>query len=121
METTPDGKTRSYYVGGTNKYVGKHYGPSVLFKFAEENVLVAIEKTRVKATTVYEKKTLGTSEFFPKQALNHIVPAPLKPKTNEFDESYDLKHVIDSISPALPVKMRQKIAKLVQEIADIFP
>ena len=68
----------------------------------------------VEVTTVYESTTLGTSNFFPKQALYHIVSAPPKPKTNEVDESYDPKHVIDSISPAIPIKMRQKSAELVQ-------
>ena len=68
--------------------------------------------------TVYENTTLGTSEFFPKQALNHIVSPPPKSKTIEIDESYDLKHVIDSISPAIPVW--NKFAELVQQFADVF-
>ena len=94
--------------------------PSVLFNFAEENVPVTIEDTGDEAITVYENTTLGTSEFFPKPALNHIVSAPPKPKTNEIDESYDLKHVIDSISPAIPIKMRHKFAEIVQQFAEGF-
>ena len=94
--------------------------PSVLFNFAEENVTVTIENIEDEAIAVYENTALGTSEFFPKQALNHIVSAPPKPKTNEVDESYELKHVIDSISPAITIKMRHKFAELVQEFADVF-
>ena len=94
--------------------------PSVLFNFAEENVPVTMENTRDEVITAYENTTLGTSEFFPKQALNHIVFEPPKSKTNEVDESYGLKQVIDSISPAIPTKMRQKFAELGQKTADVF-
>ena len=94
--------------------------PSVFFKFAEENVSVTIENTGDEVITVCENTTLGTSEFFPKQTLNHIGSAPPRPKTNEVDESYDLKHVIDSISPAIPIKMRHKFAELLREFADFF-
>ena len=94
--------------------------PSVLFNFADENVPVTIENTGDEVITVYENTTLGTSEFFTKQVLNHITSAPPKSKTNEVDESYDLRHVIDSISPAIPIKMRHKFAELVQDFADFF-
>ena len=94
--------------------------PSVLLNFPEENVPVTIENTGDEVVTVYANTTLGTSEFFPKQALNHIVSPPTKSKTSEIDESYDLKHVIDSISPAIPIKMRHKFAELVQLFADVF-
>ena len=60
--------------------------PSVLFNFAEEKVPVTIENTGDEVITVYENTTLGTSEFFPKQALNHIVSPPPKSKTSETDE-----------------------------------
>ena len=59
--------------------------PSVLLNFADENVPVTIENTGDEVITVYESTTLGTSNFFPKQALYHIVSAPPKPKTNEVD------------------------------------
>ena len=87
--------------------------PSIVFNFAEENVSVTIENTGVEVITVYESTTLGTSEFFPKQVFNHIVSASQKPKTNEVDESYDLKHVIDSFCPAIPIKMRQNFGEFV--------
>ena len=74
----------------------------------------------MKKITVYENTTLGTSEFFPKQALNHIVSPPPKSKTSEIDESYDLKHGIDSISQAIPIKVRHKFAELMQQFADVF-
>ena len=94
--------------------------PSVLFNFAEENVPVTIENTGDEVITLYENTTLGTSEFFRKQAMNHIVSAPPQRKTNEVDDSYDLKYVIDSINPAIPIKMRHTFAELVQEFSVVF-
>ena len=94
--------------------------PSVLFNLVEDKVSVTIGNTWDEKCTVHENTTLGTSEFSPKQALNHIVSAPPKSKPNEVDESYELKHVIDSISPAIPIKMRQKVAELEQEFAVVF-
>ena len=50
---------------------------SVLFNSAEANVqMFTKEKTGEKVITVFENTTLGSSEFFSKQALNHIVSAP---------------------------------------------
>ena len=54
--------------------------PTVLFNLAEENVPVTIENTGDEVITVYKNTTLGTSEFFPKKALSHIVSATPKPK-----------------------------------------
>ena len=94
--------------------------PSVLFSFAEEKVPFANENIGAGVITVYENTTSGTSEFFPKQAFNHIVSATPKPKTNEVDESYDLKYVIDSIGPVIPIRTRHKFAELVQKFATVF-
>ena len=93
--------------------------PNVLFNFAE-NVPFTFEKLGDEVFMVYENTTLGSSEFFLSQALKHIDCEPPKSTTNEIDEFYDLKHVIDLVSPAVPLKERQKFAELVQKFTDVF-
>ena len=65
--------------------------PNVFLDFVEENIPVTIENTEDEVITVFDNTTLGTSEFFPKQALNHRISAPPKSETIEVDESYEIK------------------------------
>ena len=81
---------------------------------------VTIENTGYQINTVSENKTLDTSEFFPKQAMNQIVSSPPETKTNGVDEQYDIKHVIDPISPTMPIKMRHKFVELAQKFPEVF-
>ena len=94
--------------------------PSILFNYAEQTVPVTVENSGDETLTLYEKTTLGTSEIVPVAVLNNVVAKSTQTKQKELDKSYDLKHVTDSVSPEIPLKLRQKFAQLVHEFEDVF-
>ena len=95
--------------------------PNILFNLAEPTVPVTVENTGDEPLTIYEKTTLGTSEILPIRALRSIFPPKSEVMGREkLDPAYDLKYVIDSVSPEIPLKLKKKFGDLVNEFEDVF-
>ena len=95
--------------------------PNILFNLAEPTVPVTVENTGDEPLTIYEKTTLGTSENLPIRALRSISPPKSEVMGREkLDPAYDLKYVIDSVSPEIPLKLKKQFGDLVNEFEDVF-
>ena len=88
--------------------------PSTLFNIGEKNIPVTKKNSGDEPLILYEKTTLGTSDVVPNLLIQNVVTETknLKAKIDEKDESYDLKSVVDGVSPESKTKVRRPCTRI---------
>ena len=52
--------------------------------------------------------------------MNNVATKSDKLEEEKTDEAYDIKHVIDSVSPEISRRLRKEFGELVEEFQDVF-